>query len=128
MEERSLLEAVREETGGTGVDAALECAGHPDSVRGCLEALRPLGRYTQVALCGRDIPFPMDSLLYKQLTVSGSACYTARTWDRMMQIFAQGNVRLGDLISAKLPLSEWRTGFNLCSEKKALKVLLYPEA
>ncbi len=32
------------------------------------------------------------------------------------------------MISAKLPLSEWRKGFNLCSEKKALKVLLYPEA
>jgi threonine dehydrogenase-like Zn-dependent dehydrogenase len=46
----------------------------------------------------------------------------------MMKIFAQGKVRLNDLISAKLPLSDWRTGFDLCAEKKALKVLLYPEA
>jgi len=126
--ERSLIDAVREETGGTGVDVALECAGHPDSVRGCLEALRPMGRYTQVAICGRDIQFPIDSVLFKQLTVSGSMCYTARTWDRMMKIFAEGKVRLNDLISAKLPLSEWRAGFSLCAEKKALKVLLYPEA
>ena len=122
--ERSLIDAVREETGGTGVDVALECAGHPDSVRGCLEALRPMGRYTQVAICGRDIQFPIDSVLFKQLTVSGSMCYTARTWDRMMKIFAEGKVRLNDLISAKLPLSEWRAGFSLCAEKKALKVLL----
>ncbi|MCL5744198.1 MAG: alcohol dehydrogenase catalytic domain-containing protein [Acidobacteria bacterium] len=126
--ERSLVEAVREETGGTGVDVALECAGHPDSVRGCLEALRPMGRYTQVAICGREIQFPIDNIFYKQLTVSGSVCYTTQTWDRMMNIFAQGKVRLADLISAKLPLSEWSKGFSLCSEKKALKVLLYPEA
>ncbi len=66
--ERSLVEAVREETGGTGVDVALECAGHPDSVRGCLEALRPMGRYTQVAICGREIQFPIDNIFYKQLT------------------------------------------------------------
>lgn len=86
-----------------------------------------MGRYTQVAFCGREIQFPIDAVIYKQLLVAGSLCYTARTWDRMMKIFAQGKVRLADLISARLPLSEWRRGFDLCLEKKALKVLLYPE-
>ena len=65
-----------------------------------------MGRYTQVAICGRDIQFPIDTVFFKQLMVSGSMCYTARTWDRMMRIFAQGKVRLNDLISAELPLSQ----------------------
>ena len=125
--ERSFLEAIQNETGGAGVDVAFECAGQPDSVRNCLQAVRPMGRYTQVAFCGREIQFPIDAVIYKQLLVAGSLCYTARTWDRMMKIFAQGKVRLADLISARLPLSEWRRGFDLCLEKKALKVLLYPE-
>ena len=112
---------------GLGVDAAFECAGHPSSVRGCLEALRPMGRYTQVGICGRDIQFPIDQIFYKQLTMSGSVCYTARTWDRMMNIYKQGRVRLQDLVSAKLPISDWRQAFELCMEKKALKVLMYPE-
>jgi L-iditol 2-dehydrogenase len=77
--ERSLAEVVREETGGAGVDAALECAGHPGSVRGCLEALRPLGRYTQVAICGREVQMPLDHVIFKQLTITGSMCYTAAT-------------------------------------------------
>lgn len=124
--ERKLLDVIQEETAGTGVDVALECAGHPDSVRGCIEALRPMGRYTQVAICGGDITFPMDGVLYKQLSLAGSLCYTARTWECMMNIFAQGKMRLGDVISAKLPLSDWRTGFDLCHEKKALKILLTP--
>jgi L-iditol 2-dehydrogenase len=126
--ERNLGDVVREETGGVGVDVALECAGHPNSVSNCLDALRPMGRYTQVAICGREIQFPIDRIFYKQLTVAGSVCYTTRTWDRMMNIFAQGRLRLRDMISAKLPLSDWRTGFDLCVQKKALKVLLYPEA
>jgi L-iditol 2-dehydrogenase len=96
-------------------------------VRGCLEALRPLGRYTQVAICGREVELPIDQLLYKQVTLSGSFCYTAKTWDRMMKIYAQGRIRLNDLISVKLPISEWRTAFDLCLDKKALKVLMYPE-
>jgi L-iditol 2-dehydrogenase len=125
--ERKLLDAVMDETGGAGVDVALECAGHPSSVRGCLEALRPLGRYTQVAICGREVELPIDQVLYKQVTLSGSFCYTAKTWDRMMKIYAQGRIRLNDLISVKLPISEWRTAFDLCLDKKALKVLMYPE-
>ncbi len=97
------------------------------SVRGCMEALRPMGSYTQVAICGQEIHFPIDLIFYKQLTMSGSVCYTTRTWERMMRIYAEGRVRLNDLITTKLPLSEWRTAFRLCDEKKAIKVLMYPE-
>jgi L-iditol 2-dehydrogenase len=125
--ERNLLEVVKEHTGGMGVDVTFECAGHPDSVWGCLHALRPMGRYTQVAISGREIEFPIDQVIYKQLTMVGSLCYTERTWDRVMKIYGQGKVRLADLITAKFPISQWGTGFDLCVEKKALKVLLYPE-
>jgi L-iditol 2-dehydrogenase len=126
--ERDFLEAIREETGGAGIDVAFECAGHPDSVRACMQSLRPLGRYTQVAICGEEIRFPIDALIYKQLTMAGSMCYTVRTWERMMRIFAEGRIRLGDLISAVKPLSEWEAAFDLCVTKQALKVLLSPEA
>jgi L-iditol 2-dehydrogenase len=125
--ELSLSDAIQEHTAGVGVDVAFECAGHPGSVRGCLESLRPMGSYTQVAICGQDIHFPMDLIFYKQLKMSGSVCYTARTWERMMRIYAEGRVRLNDLITTKLPISEWRTAFRLCDEKKAIKVLMYPE-
>ncbi|HEX4227376.1 MAG TPA: alcohol dehydrogenase catalytic domain-containing protein [Bryobacteraceae bacterium] len=124
--ERNLAEAVREETGGVGADVAFECAGHPSSVRGCLESLRPMGRYTQIAICGRDIEFPIDLIFYKQLRLQGSITYTAKTWDRVMKIYAQGRIRLDDLISVKLPITDWQDGFNLCMDKKALKVLMYP--
>ena len=123
-----LLDAVREETDGVGVDVAFECAGHQSSVRGCIEALRPMGRYTQVGICGQEIQFPMDRVFFKQLSLVGSVCYTAQTWDRMMKIYEQGRVRLNDIISSKLPISEWRTAFDLCTQKRGLKVLMYPEA
>ena len=125
--QENLPEAIQEHTRGVGVDVAFECAGHQDSVRGCLDALRPMGHYTQVAIAGREIQFPIDRVIFKQLTMVGSLCYTERTWDRVMKIYAQGKVRLSDLITAKFPISQWSAGFDLCVEKKALKVLLYPE-
>jgi L-iditol 2-dehydrogenase len=123
---RNLNEAVQLFTSGAGVDIALECAGHPGSVRGCLEALRPMGRYTQVAICGREITFPIDQVFYKQLSLRGSITYTARTWRRMMDIYASGNVRLRDLVTETLPISKWEEAFDLCASRKAIKVLLYP--
>jgi L-iditol 2-dehydrogenase len=95
-------------------------------VRGCLESLRPMGRYTQVAINGRDIDFPIDQVFYKQLTVRGSITYTASTWERMMRIYAEGRVRLDDLVSETLPISDWRTAFQKCMDRTALKVLMYP--
>ena len=128
VEQGNLASAVLDETAGAGVDVTFDCAGHPQSVRGCLDSLRPMGRHTQVAICGEDIPFPMDRVFYRQLTVAGSVCYTARTWRRMFEIFAQGRIGLQDVISHTLPISQWRAAFDLCLERKASKVLLYPEA
>jgi L-iditol 2-dehydrogenase len=124
--ERALGEVVREATRGVGADVAFECSGHPDSVRGCLDSLRPMGRYTQVGICGREIQFPMDQVFYKQLTLRGSITYTAATWSRMMNIFAHGRVRLDDMVSTTLPITEWQRAFDMVEDRSALKVLLYP--
>jgi L-iditol 2-dehydrogenase len=125
--EEDLTGVVLDETAGVGVDHAFECAGHPTSVVACLESLRPLGRHTQVGICGREMSFPIDRVFYKGLTIAGSICYTAETWRRMFEIFAEGKCRLHELVSHKLPLSEWQRGFDLCLERTATKVLLYPE-
>jgi L-iditol 2-dehydrogenase len=31
------------------------------------------------------------------------------------------------MISEKLPISQWREAFDLCTSKRSLKVLMYPE-
>jgi L-iditol 2-dehydrogenase len=124
--EQHLATAVKELTKGRGADVALECAGVAASVRGCLESLRPMGHYTQVAICGKEIQFPIDMIFYKQLKMAGSVCYTANTWRRMMEIYATELIRFDDMISAKLPITEWEQAFDLCLTKKAVKVLMYP--
>ncbi len=128
VSEQKLSDFILEVTHGGGVDVGFECSGNPNSVRACIEAVRPLGAYTQVGICGRDLQFPIDQILYKQMTLRGSVCYTARTWDRVMRIYEQGRVKLDDLVTTKLPLSEWRTAFDLCTNKEVIKVLMFPES
>ena len=44
----------------------------------------------------------------------------------MMNIFAQGKLRLDDLVSTTLPITEWQRAFDMVSDRGGLKVLLYP--
>jgi L-iditol 2-dehydrogenase len=126
VSEPDWLEKIMDETGGFGVDVVFECSGHPSSVKNCLQAVRKLGSYTQVGICGDEIKVEFDQIFYKQLKVAGSVGYTPATWERMMKILGQRAVRLDDLITHRLPLAQWREGFDLCESKEAIKVLITP--
>lgn len=123
---QDLAAIVAEETRGAGVDIAFECAGAGPSARNCLQALKPLGQYTQVGIFGREVSIEFDLIFYKQLRVAGSVAYSISTWERLQKILDQGAVRLDDLITHKLPLEQWRDAFDLCLNKQAIKVLLSP--
>jgi L-iditol 2-dehydrogenase len=120
VSQQDLLSHIRGETDGFGVDVAFECAGAAPSVRSCLIAARPLGHYTQVGHFGKEISAPLDYLAFKQIRMAGSVAYTVQTWIRMLKILEQGKVRLGDLITHKLPLDEWKAGF--CSLRRQVSV------
>lgn len=125
VQKENMLDAVREETEGKGVDVAFEVAGVAASATACLDAVRPLGRYTQVGHFGRDITVPFDRIGFKQLRVSGSVGYNVATWKRALRLLAQG-LRPSVIVTHRLPLKQWREGFELFERKEALKVLLHP--
>ena len=126
VNKEDLQKAIGDETGGLGADLVMECAGAAASVRNCLAAVRPLGRYTQVGHFGKDSTVALDPIAFKQLRVTGSVGYTAETWLRMLRILEQGTVQLGNVITHRLPLDRWKEGFDACEDKSALKVLLKP--
>lgn len=126
VESEDVLEVVRKATIGAGAHFAIEAAGSAASLRNCLEAVRPMGRIVQAGIFGQDTNIPLDRLFHKQLELLGSVGYTPRTWDRVMGILAQGKVRLWDLVSDVLPLTEWERAFEVCATKSALKILINP--
>jgi len=125
VQTENLDDIVRAETGGLGVDVAFEVSGAAASARACLDALRPLGRYTQVGHFGRDITVPFDRIGFRQLRVAGSVGYTVATWSRTMRLLAQG-LQPARIVTHRFPLAEWRRGFDLFERKEAVKVLLLP--
>lgn len=119
---------IAEETGGRGVDLAFECAGAEASVQNCLSAIRPLGRYVQVGHFGRDLTVPWDLIAFRQLRIDGSVGYTRETWEQTMRILEQGSLKIADVITHTLTLEEWKAGFDLAEQGRAVKVLLTPDS
>jgi L-iditol 2-dehydrogenase len=126
VNQQDLLQHICDETEGLGVNVALECAGVASSVKNCLNAVRPLGHYTQVGHFGTETPIPWDLIAFKQIQIAGSVGYTVETWTRMMNILTQNRIQLNDLITHKLPLAEWQQGFAATESKAAVKVILQP--
>jgi len=118
---------VQEATQGKGVDIVFETAGAQGSVSHCLQSLRPLGQYVQVGHFGREITIPFDLTAFRQLNIKGSLGYTRATWDKAVKIIDRKTIDLEQIITHRMPLSDWKKGFALLEEKKALKVLLFPE-
>jgi len=123
--QENLADIIAEETAGVGIDVAFEVAGVDASARACLDALRPLGSYTQVGHFGRDITVPFDRVGFKQLRVQGSVGYNHGTWERTMRLLSRG-LKPTRIVTHRLPLSRWEEGFELFARKQALKVLLHP--
>lgn len=113
-------------TQGYGADVVLECAGAEASAALCLELVRKMGRYTQVGLFGKPLVMDLDKVVIKQVHLQGSMCHTWRTWEQTMRLLGQGQIDLHPFITRRLPLGEWKDGFEGVLAKRDLKVLLRP--
>jgi L-iditol 2-dehydrogenase len=123
-----LQQIVLRETGGLGVDAAVECAGAGASVVACLNAVKRLGKHIQVGIVGREVTLPFDTILYKQLQVVGTLAHSQKTWVRVIKLLHQRKLALTETITHRLPMSRWEEAFELCERKQGLKVfLMYDE-
>ena len=113
-------------TDGIGFDVAFECAGAAASADTCLHVLKKTGLYSQVGLYGGKVLFDHDLALRKEIAITNSFASERTSWDRALRLLGNRQVAMQPLISAKLPLTEWRQGFRMAFEKECYKILLCP--
>ncbi len=113
-------------TDGLGADAVFECAGSAASAGNCLVMVRRRGRYAQVGLFGKPIPWDMEQVCYKELHVSGSNATVPSAWIKALHLLASGQVKTAPLISQVLPITEWQQAFEGFERKQGLKRVLTP--
>lgn len=112
-------------TGGRGADIAVEGAGVPSALAGCLRVAKPQGKVVLMGNPLGDMPLSQHDyweILRKQLTVYGTwnSSYTQKKndWQTALQAMAAGRIDVTKFITHRFPLSEVNRAFELIRDKK----------
>ena len=104
-----------------GIDIYFECVGSNESINYGLRAAVPAGAVIIVGNPRSDMYFDRNTyweIPRKQLTVKGIWNSVFRDdWEYALKLIAGGNVRLLDLVTHRLPISELDKGFLIMWDK-----------
>lgn len=118
------LARIAELTGGTGVEAAVDCSGHPAARELALKALRVRGRLALVGEGGRmDIDVSED-VLHKQVLISGSWVTSVPGMTRLAELLARQELHPEDLVSDRYALADAAEAYRAAAGRAAGKVCL----
>lgn len=122
----SALEAIRDLTGGLGVDCALDCSGTAAAERLCIAAARRKGQVAFVGECWDELAIRVsDDMIRKGLTVHGSWHYNLSDYPRIVHVIRESPL-IDLLVSHVLPMSTIRDAFELSASHECAKILLKP--
>ena len=107
-------------------DVSIECSGNAHGYADALRFLAKAGHLAQMGLSGADFALPMDLVCYKELTITSGFGSTPRSWQRAMKLMRSGKLDLQILVSATLPLSEWKEAFDRSFALNGIKFVLDP--
>ena len=99
------VRAIREATGGRGVDAALELIGSARAMEQAVQVLAPQGRAALAGLTAERLSIaPYRDLLGREAEVIGVSDHLASEIAELMQFAASGALDLGEAVTRVVPL------------------------
>lgn len=107
-------------------DVVVECSGSPFALADALRFLAKGGHLAQMGLSGREATMPTDLICYKELTITSGFASTPLAWERAMKLMNSGALELETLVSATLPLADWREGFDRSFAADGIKYVIDP--
>jgi len=119
-------EVIKDLTRGYGADVVLECSGSSPGAKLGLKLVRKKGKFTQMGLFGKPIEIDFEQIAYKELKVTGFFSQKWTAWEKALNLLGQGKVQTKPLVTEKLPLTEWKKGFEKKEKGEAIKTVLYP--
>jgi (R,R)-butanediol dehydrogenase/meso-butanediol dehydrogenase/diacetyl reductase len=117
---------LREESGGLGIDVAIECSGHPSGFAAAISSLRRRGTLAQTGLfVGEASVEPMLWAL-NDLTIAGTWCYWVYDFDRIAAQIAAGALPVERVITSNVILNDAPDAFERLASGTAdeIKVLV----
>lgn len=109
---------------GLGVDVAIDTSGNSATLQIALENVRPAGQIVKVGWGPQPMPFSLDPLVQKNLTLSGSFSHNWPIWERVIAMIVSGQLDLDPVISRVCDLPHWQDCFEKMEAGEYVKAVL----
>jgi threonine dehydrogenase-like Zn-dependent dehydrogenase len=123
----NLVEWVRDQTGGRGVDVAIIAAAVPSLQQEALALLAPFGRLCLFAGWPKGagaVPLDTSPVHYKNLVVTGSTGGSAADYQAALELIASGRIDVSQIVSHIFSLQQLQEAYDVALSGKGMKVLL----
>src|SRR5436190_10661675 len=122
--EPDLAERLRELTAGEGFSGAVDCSGHPDGERLCVDSAAVRGRVAFVGENSRGVELlPSQQFIRKGLELFGQWHFNLADYPRVYDMIRR-TPGIERLISHRFPFEQVQTAFDTFFSREAAKVLL----
>lgn len=126
--ETDVAEAVREHTGGEGVDVALECSGVTPALDAAVASVKRHGTVCNVAIWEKPAELMPNDLIFSESALTSSLAY-AHDYPAVLANLAKGRIDTSRLITDEIGLDEVvERGFEelLNNKDEHVKILVHP--
>ena len=124
---QSVVDIVRSYTKGRGADVGFEAVGISATVNALIDSLRKGATAVLVGNITPIIDFPLQKTVTSELCIKGS-CAICGEYETVLDMIANGSLKVDGMISAVAPLSEGAEWFRKLYQKEGNfnKVILVP--
>ncbi len=123
-----VLDAIRAMTGGRGADTVFEAAGHEAAFRLSVEAVRPAGEVVWLGKINvnQGVVFRWGSLMGEKRIVRSSYgdALPRRDFPWIVDQYLQGNLKLDELITARIRLADINEGFAMLARGEGIRTVI----
>jgi threonine dehydrogenase-like Zn-dependent dehydrogenase len=112
-----------------GADIAFDAVGIQETIITAINVLRKGGVLTLVGNLTPKVDLPLQTVVTRQLHLQGS-CAIAGEYPVILQLISTGKIRIDDILTTAVPLSQGAVWFNKLYKKEPglLKILLVPDS
>jgi threonine 3-dehydrogenase len=126
--EVDIVEAVRAETNGDGVDVLLEMSGQATALKQGLQALTQGGRVSLLGLFAGPVPLDLNTeIILKDVRLYGiTGRHIFATWYKAARFLQSGLLDPSPIITHRFPLADFDQAMDLITHGECGKVVLLP--
>jgi L-iditol 2-dehydrogenase len=126
-DEGETIEKIKTLTHGRGADMAFEVVGIEPTLNLAINGVRKGGKVGLIGNISPKVELPLQTVVTRQLTLYGS-CASAGEYPACLDMIASGRIKVDEMISAVVPLSEAASWFDRLRkvEPGLMKVIVKP--